>query len=698
MPDLTFAIQAPALLVLILVQRKLGSDPAARSWVLAWVVAYVYGLAGRVLDPSGSAGWVINGAGILFSWLILDGARAFADRGRSGIQAEVLAVTGWLVAVGLSFVALPPSFLFASAVMGGFLIAAALHVWTSGHPRNILEETLGVGLAGLAVLQFVSLVFAQETLGGIPVGRLTWESMAPAIALLQISVLAARARRLADVAEDSLEIKQQNALEMFLSAPLALVLVTQADRVELVNDRMREDLGLSPEEPAPGRTVSELFERAGGKLHDSNGQDLDPAEMRLGELAARSFDFWPSAQPGRCLEATPLALPRGTSLGGAAAEGTILMMRDVTERRRVGELVREAERHETVGTLARGIAHDFNNQLASILVNAALLRSEVADRPLSLEKVQSIADSGERCAKMTSELLSLARRGPTARDAVDLFTVVGQVVRLVQPLLASGVEIEMRMGGRLPPLAADVSELQRVLTNLLINASEILGESGRIVISAQTNPLDPGRLDIEVADDGPGVAPNLRSRIFDPFFSTREREGGLGLGLAVVRGIVEAHGGSIEVGDSTLGGASFRMIWPVAKATMKEEEADSGPSRIVVVSPDGTSRTVFHTTLEVAGFEVLTSSDVSECRALLNSSDKPFDAVLLDSSVSAEEVGALATELQGGSCQAAFFALRRDGEEGAVPSHWTVLPEGCPPEALISSLRMVSHSADRRPS
>lgn len=692
MPDLvSVVIQAPALMALLLVQRQLRSERAVRSWVLAWLVAYLSSLANQTLDPNGPWGWVISGTGILFSCLIFQGAWIFAARPRLRVSPGVLGLVGWFASVGVSFVSIRAGLVLAALILGAFLLAAARQVWFGRHPRGFLEGALCAALAALAVAQLVPVLVGPMSLAGGSMERMIWEGLSSPIALLQIGVVVARGRRLVDVATDTLKLKQENALDFFLASPIPLVLVSQSGRVELVNERLRQALGLGPREPGEGWTIPDLLVRAGGKLFNSDGNPLGPDALSTEAPSIGSFDFWPDAEPGRCLEVTSMSVPQENLLGPAASGGTILLLRDVTEQRRMMEFLREAERHETAGTLARGIAHDFNNQLASILVNAGLLRSEIADREGSLEKVESIVASSERCAEMTSELLSLARRGPTALDAVDLATVVGQAVRLVRPLMAVGIEIEMQLSRNLPPLAADASELQRVLVRLLVNASEALGRSGRVVISARGCPEDPDRLEIEIADDGPGIAPDVLGRIFDPFFSTREREGGLGLGLAVVRGIVEAHGGKVKAGGSSLGGASFRLSWPIAKATGKRDQIQTRLPRIVVVSPDETSRTVFRTTLDVAGFEVLSYPDVSGCRALLGGPDEAIDAVLFDSSVSLEDIHAVAADLRDGAREAAFFALRRDGEGRLLPANMIALPEACPPETLISALQAGSH-------
>ena len=243
--------------------------------------------------------------------------------------------------------------------------------------------------------------------------------------------------------------------------------------------------------------------------------------------------------------------------------GAVVVWKDVTEEREVTRRLLQAEKMAAVGQLAGGVAHEINNPLGGILAFAQLMsqdeRSE-GDR----ESLRLIQDAALRAKRIVESLLRFSRRPRhDERGEVDLARVVEDALFLMQPRLKEGrVEVERQLA---PALAiGNANVLQQVAVNLLVNALQAIASQGRITVS--TGPGRPGHVQLVVADDGPGVPPEVAGRIFEPFFTTKPEGQGTGLGLSICYRIVDEHGGSIHHDPAPGGGAAFVVEIPAAPA------------------------------------------------------------------------------------------------------------------------------------
>jgi signal transduction histidine kinase len=228
-----------------------------------------------------------------------------------------------------------------------------------------------------------------------------------------------------------------------------------------------------------------------------------------------------------------------------------------------------AERLATLGELAAGVVHELNNPLTSITVYAEYLvrklESQGAEQP-DLEKLRRIGASAQRILRFSRDLVQYAR--PSGRDVepVDLAAVVRQSVSICEHLVErGGISLAVEVDPELPVVQAVSGQLEQVLINLITNAVHAVenanGAGGRVLVRAQSE--SQSAVLIEVADSGPGVADEDRDRIFEPFFTTKSDGKGTGLGLPIVRNIVDQHRGEISVARSDLGGAAFRVVLPI---------------------------------------------------------------------------------------------------------------------------------------
>jgi PAS domain S-box-containing protein len=265
---------------------------------------------------------------------------------------------------------------------------------------------------------------------------------------------------------------------------------------------------------------------------------------------------------------------------------------DITARKQAEALsvrLREAQKLEAIGTLAGGIAHDFNNITAAILGNVALARDQLQAEHPAQRPLQQIDQAGRRARSLVKQILAFSRSEPRLLDHHDLGPLLEDTLQMLRAAAPAGVKFSLHASATPQVVRADLTQLQQVLMNLGTNAWQALGEQGgRIEIGlagleaddhALPAGLAPGAwVRIWVADNGSGMDEATRRRIFEPFFTTKPVGQGTGLGLAVAHGIIESHGGMIEVSSRLGEGSRFDLYLPRAEgaAPTREREPDSG--------------------------------------------------------------------------------------------------------------------------
>lgn len=287
----------------------------------------------------------------------------------------------------------------------------------------------------------------------------------------------------------------------------------------------------------------------------------------------------------------------------AEGETTTVFARDLTAHKRAeerrGELelqLRESHKMQAVGTMAGGIAHDFNNILGAILGNVELARADCpADSPVQ-ESLREIAKAGRRARDLVRQILTFSRNEPPRRTPVRVDTVLHDTERLLRVTLPPSIELQVRTSSILPAILADATQVEQAVLNLCTNAIQAMaGSRGHVAVQAQAEHPDararerlglaPGRyVSVVVRDSGPGIDPETLARVFEPFFTTKPVGQGTGLGLAVVHGVMRAHGGAVDVRSDLGQGSSFTLYFPAADDTVFA--ADPAHSSPVPLLPD----------------------------------------------------------------------------------------------------------------
>lgn len=317
------------------------------------------------------------------------------------------------------------------------------------------------------------------------------------------------------------------------------------------------------------------------------------------------------------------------SLGRAleAAHGARL------EREALQDQLRQAQKMETVGTLAGGIAHDVNNQLTAILGQVDLGLEHLEDGHAARRHLARAGEAARRCAETTRALLAFSRPTVAEQRPLDLNAVVEEALHLLRKVVGAQVQLDTDLAEGLPPVQGNPIQLEQVLVNLVVNARDALPAGG--IVQIRTRPSPDGRVDLEVQDNGVGMTPEVKARIFEPFFTTKGPGEGTGLGLAMVRGIVVAHGGDLSVDSAWGEGTTFRIRLnrAAASALAPKPERPERPVRleglrILVAEDEAVIRATVAEALEARGARVVEASGGEDAWSRLL--DGGFDGVVTD--------------------------------------------------------------------
>jgi PAS domain S-box-containing protein len=250
---------------------------------------------------------------------------------------------------------------------------------------------------------------------------------------------------------------------------------------------------------------------------------------------------------------------------------------DITDIKRSQEETFDREKLESLRLLTGGIAHDFRNLLGGIIVNAENAEMELPAGTSAAEDVQRIKATAIRATEIVRKLTTYSGEEKGELAPVDLSAVTGEMVELTKTLISKHVVLDVELGTNLPPVWGDAAQIRQIVMNLVINASEAIGgREGCIrVCTSHTVAADGASVRLGVTDTGRGMSEEEKGRVFDPFFTTKSK--GHGLGLAVVSGIVESHGGRIQVVSSPGRGATFTIFLPCANGSAARNTTRSSP-------------------------------------------------------------------------------------------------------------------------
>jgi PAS domain S-box-containing protein len=329
------------------------------------------------------------------------------------------------------------------------------------------------------------------------------------------------------------------------------------------------------------------------------------------------------------------------------------LLKNIEEQKGLEEQLRQAQKMESIGTLAGGIAHDFNNVLNIIRGYATLASRRSSADPQIVESMQIINEEINRGAAVVRQLLTLARKTETLLARTDANRVVSTVSELIKQTFPKIIEVTLDLNRALPPVLADSNQLSQALLNICVNARDAMPAGGALAFT--TAVIDGSQLQhrhpdatakpyvcIAVRDTGTGMAEGVRQRIFEPFFTTKGFGEGTGLGLAMVYGLIKNHNGFIDVESELHRGTTFRLYLPTLSAGEKpavdEMAGEETPERewtdvrgtILVVEDEQAMVRLLNDLLPQAGYRVMAAMDGEEAINLYQRHKEKIDVVLVD--------------------------------------------------------------------
>jgi len=366
-----------------------------------------------------------------------------------------------------------------------------------------------------------------------------------------------------------------------------------------------------------GKTIFEFIHPEDVELATTAFADVlqRPGEERTGQIRLRdAAEQWRTVE-GVCVN----------RLADPAIKAVVVNARDVTERRRLEEQLRHAQKMEAIGQLAGGVAHDFNNLLTAILGYTNLILDEVpADAPIRNDLAE-IRSAGERAAALTRQLLAFSRRQMLQPRMVDVNDLIRQIEKLLRRLISEDVELTTNLADDVLPVRVDPASIEQALINLAVNGRDAMPRGGRLTLETgnvdldetsakRYSPMQPGRyVKLVISDTGQGMDEPTQSRVFEPFFTTKEQGRGSGLGLATVYGIVKQSGGFVYVSSVPDRGTSFTIfLLPAAAETTGQaalaatsDAIERGWETVLLVEDEDAVRALAGEVLRRNGYTVL---------------------------------------------------------------------------------------------
>lgn len=425
-------------------------------------------------------------------------------------------------------------------------------------------------------------------------------------------------------------------------SPFAIVMTTPDGRVQYVNPSYTQSTGY---------TLEDVFEkqvpvlRQGHSTEDSYRAMMDcvaAGQRWSGELVSRHRD-------GRALWEFVQVAPIRNPLDEVTH--LLCVREDITERKNLEDQLRQAQKMESLGTLAGGIAHDFNNILAIINGFAEIGLSRTPPEDPNVRCLREVHNAAQRAIGLVRQILTFSRKAESSFRAVSINQQLRDLGRMCAETFPRTISFRYELDDSLPEFLADPNQVQQVVMNLCVNARDAMGAGGVITVGTTRvageslrrlgADAETSYVCIRVSDTGCGMPAAVRARIFEPFFTTKQNAGGTGLGLAVVYGIILSHHGFIEVDSAEGQGTTFSVYLPL-QAVQPEKGTSRPPVQagmpvfapgsetVLIVEDEASLRDLLGTVMQPAGYRVLFARDGQEALETIDRLGTQIDGLLLD--------------------------------------------------------------------
>jgi two-component system, cell cycle sensor histidine kinase and response regulator CckA len=583
---------------------------------------------------------ICDGAGYQMAWVgraEQDAARTIRPLAWAGLE------DGYLFAGDISWDAAKPDVDgTGTAVRTGtiarvpdFTIDPGVAPWRPAALERGYRSSLALPLAGEGGETFGALaIYSTEADAFTPDETRLLEELAQDLAF---GTLVMRTRAERDGADAALRASEEQYRRFVEDDVTGVVVATPEARLITCNPAFARMLGFTTTEEMLGTSIATFHQ--------------DPVEHRafMTELRTRGRVEGREMKWRRRDGSTMIAID--TAIGDFDAAGELVAVRgyliDTTERRRLEEDLRQAQKMEAVGRLAGGVAHDFNNMLTAINGYAGILASSMVPDDERLGDVEEIRKAGDRAAALTRQLLAFSRRQVLQPRVIDLNAVVSGIVPMLRRLVGEQIDIRTLEAPDLGHVRADPGQVEQILLNLVVNARDAMPRGGTVTIGTTNvsvaengvhaaHEVHPGPyVQLAVTDTGTGMDASTVAHLFEPFFTTKPAGEGTGLGLATVYGIVTQSGGHTTVESEPGRGSTFRVYLPRVAAPVEPvpaaaASAPGGSQEILVVDDEDGIRAFAERVLRELGYDVSVARSGDEAIALVTDHPGRFDLLVTD--------------------------------------------------------------------
>jgi two-component system, cell cycle sensor histidine kinase and response regulator CckA len=440
-------------------------------------------------------------------------------------------------------------------------------------------------------------------------------------------------------AEQELVAREERFRALVEHSADAIALLDRAGALTYASHSTERVLGYRAEEML-GRQALDLIHpddvpAVAGRLRELQGR---PGAVVVMEARYRHKDG--SWRHGECSVANRLSDPTVRAL--------VLNYREITERRRLEEQLRQAQKMEAVGRLAGGVAHDFNNVLTAIFGYADLLNEDLPEGHRARQDLEEIRKAALRASALTRQLLAFSRQQVLQPMVLSLNDLVEEIQNMLVRLIGEDVELRLNLSPDAGNVRADAGQVQQVLMNLVVNARDAMPTGGKLLLETVNadlaeqyaelhQPVIPGRyVMLAVSDTGTGMDAETKARIFEPFFTTKEKGRGTGLGLSTVYGIVKQSGGYVWVYSERGRGTTFKLYFPRVDAPAdppapaREAATLTGTETILLAEDDEMLRPLSKGLLEKLGYTVLEAENTERALHIAGAHSGPIHLLVAD--------------------------------------------------------------------
>jgi len=361
--------------------------------------------------------------------------------------------------------------------------------------------------------------------------------------------------------------------------------------------------------------------------------DLEPSEYRL--LTKSGENIWIRSSSRPVYEENRFVGLRG-------------VFSDISESKKIEERLRQSQKMESIGILAGGIAHEFNNMLAIIIGNTELAIDDIPEWSPAADSIQEIRTASLRAKDVVRKLLSVARKTPESRKPIQIHTIVNESLGFLRKTIPANIDIRSNLTRTNTMILGDPTEINQVLMNLCANSAQAMVDGNGVLevtlesktlnsrSSSRFKDIGPGDyVRLTISDDGIGIPPDILDRVLDPYFTTKDVDKGLGMGLAVVHGIVKKHDGDIKI-DSEVGkGTKVEVLFPLideqpVSGGEDTERPSTGTERILFVDDEASLVKMYTQTLTRSGYDVVGKTSSQMALKLIEEAPERFDLVITD--------------------------------------------------------------------